>query len=112
MAERLEVGTRWDLTMENRDNEILVRAELPGFTPEEVHVEVVGGRMTIDAEHAAPAGEKEERRPRGHVRVRREIVLPPGIDVNRGEATYRSGVLEVHLPRTREVTPRRIEVRA
>jgi HSP20 family protein len=112
MAERLEIGTRWDLTMENLDYEILVRAELPGFTLEEVNVEVVSGRMTIEAEHTSPAVDKEESRPREHVHVRREIVLPPGIDVNRVEATYRSGVLEVHMPRTPEATPRRIEVRA
>jgi HSP20 family molecular chaperone IbpA len=112
MAEMLEAVPRWDLTMEDRPNEMLVRAELPGFTPEEVHVEVLGGRMTIEAKHTEPAAEKEERRPREHVHVLREIVLPPGIDANRVEAQYRNGVLEVHVPRTPEATPRRIEVRA
>jgi HSP20 family protein len=43
--------------------------------------------------------------------VRRTIELPTGIELERAEATFRNGVLEVHLPRTPEATARRIEVK-
>ena len=108
---RLEPERRWDLTMEVKDNELLLRAELPGFTPEELHVEMLGGRLTIEAEHRAPAEATPETPQREFTRVRRVITLPPGIDPAHVEATYRNGVLEVHLPRTPEATPRRIAVR-
>jgi HSP20 family protein len=105
-----EPERRWNMTMEEKDNEVLIRAELPGFKLEEVHVEFLAGQLTIEAEHPAPAPEAAAEAPE-HVRVRRVITLPAGIDAAGVEATYRNGVLEIHLPRTPEATPRRIEVR-
>jgi len=105
---------RWDMTTEERENETLVRAELPGFTPEEVRVELLGNRLTIEAEHntAPPAeGAAEARTEREHVHVRRVITVPEGIDPEKVEANYRNGVLEVHLPRVPGAVPRRIAVK-
>jgi HSP20 family molecular chaperone IbpA len=45
------------------------------------------------------------------VKFRRRL-SPPGIDPARVEASYCSGVLEVHLPRTPEAKARRVEVKA
>lgn len=104
----------WGVSAEERDNEVLVRAELPGFAPEEVRVEVLGERLTVEAEHAPPAEAAEggaATPPREHTRVRRVLTLPPGIDTARAEATFRNGVLEVHLPRAPEAMARRIEVK-
>jgi len=101
----------WAFTMEERENEVLARAELPGFAPEEVRVELLGERLTIEAEHKAPAEGAEEKAEREVTRVKRTITLPPGIAAEKIEAVYRNGVLEVHLPRTPEATARRIEVK-
>jgi len=101
----------WGMTMGERENEVIVRAELPGFTPEEVRVEMLGNRLTIEAEHRVPAEGTPEIPPREHTRVRRVLTLPVGIDPERTEAVYRNGVLEVHLPRTPEATGRRIELK-
>jgi len=103
---------RYPLTTEERENEVLVRVELPGFAPEEVRVEMLNGRMTIEAEHMVPAEGAGERPEREHIRVSRAFTLPEGINSEGVEAIYRNGVLEVHLPRTPEATPRRIEVRS
>jgi len=110
MMEITEPIQRWGTTMEERENEIVVRSELPGFTPEEVRVELLGGRLTIEAEHKA-AAEEGERRERESARTRRTITLPLGIVAERVEAVFRNGVLEVHVPRTPEAMPRRIEVK-
>jgi HSP20 family protein len=97
------------LSMEERENEVVVRAELPGFTPEEVRVEMLGEQLTIEAVHKEPAeGERPERETH---RARRLVTLPAGIAPEKVEATFRNGVLEVHLPRTPETTARRIEVK-
>jgi HSP20 family protein len=99
----------WGLALEERETEVIVRAELPGFTPEEVRVELLGERLTIEAVHNVPAeGEKPERE---MARARRIVTLPRGIAPEKVEATFRNGVLEVHLPRTPEATARRIEVK-
>jgi len=111
MMEITEPIYRWGTTMEERENEIVVRSELPGFTPEEVRVELLGGRLTIEAEHKA-AQEEGERRERERAHMRRTVTLPSGIAAEKVEAVYRNGVLEVHVPRTPEAMPRRIEVKA
>jgi len=102
----------WGLTTEERENEVVVRAELPGFAPEELRVEWLGGRLTIEAEHKVPAEGTEKRPEREYAHVRRTIELPTAIEAAKVEATFRNGVLEIHLPRTPEAMARRIEVKA
>jgi HSP20 family protein len=56
-----------------------------------------------------PEGEAEtERR---YARLRRTVTLPSGTDAEKVEATYRNGVLELHLPRKPEALGRRVEVK-
>jgi len=104
----------WDLTTEENDKEFVIRFELPGFEPAEVKVELIGDRLTVEAEHKEPAGKEaagktEERSER--TRVRRMLTLPPGIVTDKAEATYRNGMLEVRIPREPEAVGRRIEVK-
>jgi len=112
MLEVMEPTNRWEMTMEERENEVVVRAELPGFALEEVRVEMVADQLTIEAEHKAPAEGSAETPERRYARVRRVVTLPAGINPEGVTAAFRNGVLEVHLPRTPEATPRRIEVKA
>jgi len=109
LLETAEWPYRWNLTMEELEKEIVVRVELPGFTPEEVKVEVTGERLLVEAEHKEPAEKPEAERAVTH--VKREITLPPEIEAEKVEAMFRNGVLEVHLPRKPEAVGRRIEVK-
>jgi len=96
--------------MEEKDKEVVVRVELPGFAPEEVKVELFGERLTVEAEHREP--EKKEKRERKYAHVKRELTLPSDVEREKTEAVYRNGVLEVHLPRKPEVVGRRVEVKS
>jgi len=100
---------RWSLTMEEKEKEFLVKVELPGFKPEEVKVELVGERLTVEAEHKEPAEKGKEETE--HVHVKRTITLPPGVELEKVEVIYRNGVLEIHVPRKPEEVGRRIEVK-
>jgi HSP20 family protein len=100
----------WGLTTEEKEKEVVVRVELPGFEPEELKVELLGERLTVEAEHKEPA-EKAEEAERASAHVKRVLTLPPGVELEKAEAAYRNGVLEVHLPRKPEVMGRRIEVK-
>jgi HSP20 family protein len=102
---------RWALTTEELEKEFLVRIELPGFTPEEVKVEALGNELTIEAEHKEPAEKPEEKVERTYAHVKRVLTLPAGVELEKVEALYRNGVLEVHLPRKAEAMARRIEVK-
>lgn len=101
----------WGLTTEEKEKEFVVRVELPGFEPEEVRVEILGERLTVEAEHKEPAEKAEEKAERTYGHVKREVTLPPGVEPEKVEATYRNGVLEVHLPRKPEAVARRIELK-
>jgi HSP20 family protein len=107
----------WGLIVEEKEKEVVVRAELPGFEPEEVKVELVGELLTVEAEHKEPAEEKaKEEKPekkveRAYAHVKRVITLPPELELEKTEAVYRNGVLEVHVPRKPEAVGRRIEVK-
>lgn len=112
VTEMLEWPYTRGLTMEEREKEVVVRAELPGFGPEELRVEVLSDRLTIEAEHREPAEKAAENAERAYAHVKRVLTLPPGVEPEKAEAVYRNGVLEVHLPRTPEPIGRRIEVKA
>jgi HSP20 family protein len=96
------------VTMEEGEKEVVVRAEVPGFEPNEIEVEMHENLLTIRAEHKEEKGEAAERR---HARLERTVTLPAGIEPEKVEARYRNGVLEVHVPLPPEALPRRIEVK-
>jgi HSP20 family protein len=91
------------------ENEIVLRAEVPGFEMSEIEVTMRGNELTVQAEHAEPdKGKAGERR---YARMERTVTLPTGIVPEKVEARYHNGVLEVHVPRSPEAKPRRIEVK-
>jgi HSP20 family molecular chaperone IbpA len=100
------------LTTEETEKEFIIRAELPGFEPAEVRVELLGKRLMIEAEHRDPAEGTEERPERTRAHVRRVLTLPAEVEGERAEAVFRNGVLVIRVPRRPEAMPRRIEVKA
>jgi len=112
VIEAVEEGYRYPLTLEEKEKEVLVRIELPGFAPEEVKVEIKGDLLAIEAEHKeVKAEEASEKKGEAYAQVEREIELPAGLELEKVEALYRHGVLEIRLPRKAEVLGRKIEVK-
>ena len=100
----------WGLELEDKESEVVVRAEMPGFEAAEIEVLLTGELLTIRAEHKRPPeGEKKEEVIER--RLERTVLLPAGTDPEKIEARYRAGVLEVHLPKTPEAMTRRIDVK-
>lgn len=105
------------LTMAEAEKEYIVRAELPGFAPAEIEVYLRGNELVIEAKHMEPkevTEGKEEKKPEEagpYAHVRRAVMLPEGLELEKMEATYRNGVLEVRVPRLPEAVGRRIEVK-
>jgi HSP20 family protein len=109
--ETAEWPYRWGFTTEEKEKEYVVRFELPGFEPNEVKVELVGERLTVEAEHKEPVKEGKEKIEAPYAHVKRVLTLPPEYEPEKAEAIYRNGVLEIRLPRKPEVVGRRIEVK-
>ena len=100
----------WGFNVEETVNEVVIRAEVPGFEVGDVSVTVAGDVLTILAEHKKEVPEKKgEERFLG--RMERAVVLPPAADLEKIEACCRNGVLEVRVPKKPEAVPRRIEVK-
>jgi len=99
-----------------REGQLVVHAELPGLTREEVTVRVTDEYLTIEGERKQ---EKKEERggywysERSFGKFYRAIPLPEGIDTTKATAEFEKGVLEVVMPLTPRVEPkaRRLEVR-
>lgn len=101
----------WDMTTEEKEKEFVVRVELPGFELKEINVEVRPERLTVEAEHKEEVEKGKEKVERPYARVRRVVSLPPDVETEKAEAIYRSGVLEIRLPRKPEAVGHRIEVK-
>lgn len=102
----------WGFEAEERENEVVLRAEMPGFEPGEIEVTLRGNELTARAEHTATEkGAEGTPATRRHACVERTVTLPEGVEPAHIEASYRNGMLEVHVPRVPEALPRRIEVK-
>jgi HSP20 family protein len=105
--------------MQRRDNQLVVRADLPGLKKEDIQVEVDDNNcLTIRGERRKDWKEEDERgglfhSERSYGTFYRCIELPRGTNPNSINATFQDGVLEVTVPtpQTEQPSGRRIEVR-
>lgn len=97
----------WDFDVDDKDNEIVVKAEVPGFEASEIDVQLTNGFLTIQAEKKQKKDEEESYRS-----YRRTVTLPCGINANKTTAMCRNGVLELHLPKTEANKAKHIPIQA
>jgi HSP20 family protein len=103
-----EGGQRfWGLDMHEEGNDVVIRAEMPGFEQKDLDVQIDGDLLTIKAEKKEEGGNKGMRSSRSYTRT---ITLPPGLDTDKAQATCEHGVLELRLPRSPRAQGRRIPV--
>lgn len=107
----------WGLALDVAENEdeFIVKASVPGINPDDLDITVTKNTLTIKGEMRHEEETEEERyhlRERRYGRFARSITLPTSVDSDRIEANYENGVLSLHLPKTEEMKPKRIEVRS
>jgi HSP20 family protein len=97
-----------------RDDRLVVRADLPGLTPDEVKIEVEDGVLTVSGEHKeARADTGAGSYVRGERRFNafsRSIALPSGVDAEANKAQARDGVVEVTVPLPSGATTQKVEI--
>ncbi len=96
---------------ENAD-ELLLVADMPGVTPEEVGIHVDKDELTIESRRVTSAEGKVLAAEFAPCDYRRSFTLPHGLDVDKIKAEFTNGVLSLHLPKSPAVKPRQIQVRA
>jgi HSP20 family protein len=101
--------------MESKD-EIHVTIELPGLSADEVEVSLEDNVLTIGGEKREERTEQNEENrwhlsERRYGRFSRSFVLPKEVEQDRIHASFDNGVLNVVIPKSEKVKPRRIDVR-
>jgi HSP20 family protein len=97
------------------ENELVVKAELPGIDPKDVELNVENNVLTISGERKLEFEDKKEnyhRVERAYGSFSRSFSLPRLIDENKIEADYRDGVLTVRIPKHEKAKPRQIKISA
>lgn len=100
--------------MYQTDNDVVVKASLPGFKPEEVDISISGDALTIKGEHKEEQETKDENYFRKELRYgsfNRVLPLPVQIKSDKAEAQFENGVLTLTLPKAEEVKPKQIKIK-
>ena len=98
---------------QNGDHEVVLKAELPDMTREDIDVTVEKNTLTIKGEKKFSGEAKEDqfhRIERHYGAFSRSFTLPQAVDSSKVSADYRNGVLTVRLPLREEAKPRQIKV--
>lgn len=97
------------IDVKDKDNELLVTAEVPGLTDKDVELFVDNGILTIRGE------KKREHEEKGYSerffgRFERQIPLPTNVDEVHCRADFHDGLLTIHLPKSREAEEARKKI--
>lgn len=102
------VSSSVDVDLQNRDEELVLTAGLPGFDRGDIDVRVTDSTLRLEAEHEEESAEEAEgeyvRRERRRASVARSIPLPEAVETDDIEATYNNGVLTVRMPKSEPAT--------
>jgi HSP20 family protein len=97
------------------EDEIVVKASLPGVKPEDIDISITDQVLTLKGESKEEHEEKQHnyyRRERRHGTFMRQFSLPSEVDSNRAEAQFEDGVLRLTLPKAEQAKPKTIKVQA
>ena len=94
-------------------NEIVVKADLPGVEEKDIDIKLENGTLTLKGERKFEKEDKEKgyhRIERGYGSFVRCFSVPSSVDPEKVNASYKAGVLSVTLPKKEAAKPRSITV--
>ena len=93
-----------DVDIYETDSELVLLADMPGITDQDLQLEISRGVLTLEAERAvADNGNKH-----GYYR---QFRLSDRIDADAGQAELKNGVLTLRLPKSEAAKPKKIAVK-
>jgi HSP20 family protein len=106
----------WAPTVETfrRDGNLVVRADLPGLSKENITIETDDDVLMISGERSDEVKDERDdfyRSERSYGRFFRAIQLPEGVNADQIEATFKDGVLEVTVPAPKVASARHRQVK-
>jgi HSP20 family protein len=110
-------GLSWTprIDVSQRNNELVIRADLPGMNKDDVKVDVADDAITIQGERQREHEEERGgwyRTERSYGSFHRTVPLPEGAMTEQAKATFKDGVLEITMPAPPEQVTRgrRLEI--
>lgn len=100
--------------MYDKDDEIVVKAEIPGVEKEDVNISLTNNTLTIKGESKKEKETKEEDYyycERSHGKFARMLTLPEEVQSDKVTAEFKNGLLEIHLPKSPGAKPKEIKVK-
>jgi HSP20 family protein len=97
------------------DDDVIVKAALPGMKPDDVEITMTGQTLTLRGELKSDDEVKRDQflyRERRFGSFNRTIQLPVRVQGDNAEATFADGLLTLRLPKAEEVKPRQIRINA
>jgi len=103
------------VNIEELEKEIVLEAEMPGLTKDDIALELKDNTLTIkgkgkDAEDMTAKGYTLIHRERCPLEYQRSFVLSEDIDKNKIYAEYINGILKVRLVKSEDAQPKKIDV--
>ena len=103
------------IDMYQTDDEIVVKAALPGIKADEVQINITGELLNIKGE----IKQEEEKKERAwHIREQRwgaferSVMLPTDVVADKAKADFENGILTITLPKAEGVKPKTINIKA
>ena len=97
----------------DRDDALVVRAEMPGVKKEDLDITIAGDRLVFEAKRDYEEEEKKEdfvRHEMAYGRLYRAVHLPVEVLGDDAKAELKDGVLEIFLPKVEATTPFKVKV--
>jgi HSP20 family protein len=95
------------------DKELVLRADLPGLTKDDVQLEIREGALVMKGEKTEKKEQKEAQYrvvERAYGTFERAFSLPSTVDPEQIKAEFTNGVLEIHLPKTAKALGRKVPI--
>jgi len=109
-------GMMAPLDVYETDNDIVLKAAVPGLKPEDIDVTITGDVLTIKGEFKQEEPQEQRknylRQERKYGSFVRTLTLPTSIDTNQVTATFDNGVLTLTMPKTEDVKPKSVKIQA
>lgn len=100
--------------MYQTENDVVVKATIPGIQPDDLHINVTGDVLSIEGEIRAETEAEQASyvvRERRFGRFSRQIGLPAPVKCDKAQAEFEHGVLTLTLPKVEEVRPKQIPIK-
>ncbi len=102
-----------NIEMYDRKDEIVLKAEIPGVSKEDIDLTITKDSITLKGEVKKEEEIKEEDYyacERSYGSFTRSIALPVEVNSEKAKASFKNGVLEITLPKKEEAKPKEIKI--